>query len=71
VHHFAPLARANKRDMKWKKFFFRAICRDASYSLCTAPSCSECCDFDNCFGEEDGESLLARLRLQAETCQTS
>jgi nitrogen fixation protein NifQ len=71
AQHFAPLARANKSDMKWKKFFFRAICRDAAYSLCTAPSCSECCDFDNCFGEESGESLLARLRLQAETCRTS
>jgi len=66
VRHFAPLARRNKSDMKWKKFFFRTICSDAEYSLCTAPSCGECWDFDNCFGEETGESFLAHLRRDAE-----
>jgi len=65
--HFAPLARRNTSDMKWKKFFARQICRDTSYSLCTAPSCGECSDFDNCFTEESGESLLAHLRKSAET----
>ncbi len=64
--YFGPLARRNRQDMKWKKFFFRTICRDAAYSLCTAPSCAECCDFDNCFNEESGESLLAHLRRSAE-----
>ncbi len=63
---FAPLARRNTADMKWKKFFFRQICRDASYTLCTAPSCGECCDYDTCFNEESGESLLAHLRRNAE-----
>ncbi len=65
--HFAPLARRNTQDMKWKKFFFRMICRDAGYRLCTAPSCAECTDFDSCFGDESGESLLARVRFQSET----
>jgi nitrogen fixation protein NifQ len=65
--HFAPLARRNTQDMKWKKFFFRMICRDEGYSLCSAPSCSECNDFGACFGDESGESLLARVRLQSET----
>lgn len=60
--HFAPLARRNANDMKWKKFFFRVICRDADYTICTAPSCGECCDFDTCFSAEDGESFLAHLR---------
>ena len=64
--YFAPLARRNTSDMKWKKFFFRLICRDASYTLCTAPSCGECSDYDNCFNEETGESLLAHLRKSAE-----
>jgi nitrogen fixation protein NifQ len=64
--HFAPLARRNKQDMKWKKFFFRMICRDEGYSLCSAPSCSECSDFCACFGDESGESLLARVRFQSE-----
>jgi nitrogen fixation protein NifQ len=64
---FAPLARRNTQDMKWKKFFFRMICRDASYTLCTAPSCGECDDFDACFGEETGESFLAAVRRAIDT----
>ena len=66
TEHFAPLARRNRSDMKWKKFFFRTICRDGDYALCTAPSCGECSDFDNCFSEETGESLLAHLRRDSE-----
>jgi nitrogen fixation protein NifQ len=66
TRHFKPLAMRNAGDMKWKKFFYRLICADASYTLCTAPSCAECDDFENCFGEETGESLLARVRREAE-----
>lgn len=66
ARHFEPLARRNLRDMKWKKFLYRTICRDEGYTLCTAPSCSECDDFDVCFGEESGESLLATVRRAAE-----
>jgi nitrogen fixation protein NifQ len=62
TRHFKPLAMRNKQDMKWKKFFYRIICADAAYSLCAAPSCGECDDFDHCFGEEKGEALLARSR---------
>ncbi|MDR3739667.1 MAG: nitrogen fixation protein NifQ [Terracidiphilus sp.] len=65
--HFAPLAVRNNQDMRWKKFFYRMICRDDSYRLCAAPSCSECCDFNVCFGDESGESRLARVRWQVET----
>jgi len=64
--HFSALARKNSQDMKWKKFLYRVICRDGGFSICTAPSCSECNDFDHCFGEEDGESLLAKRRRDAE-----
>ncbi|MHB1795937.1 MAG: nitrogen fixation protein NifQ [Acidobacteriaceae bacterium] len=67
LRHFAPLAHRNNQDMKWKKFFYRMICRDEGYRLCTAPSCAECGDFDACFGDEAGEGLLARVRLQNET----
>ena len=59
----------NKQDMKWKKFFYRVICAEAAYALCTAPSCGECDDFDHCFGEETGESLLARSRRGHEAGQ--
>jgi nitrogen fixation protein NifQ len=65
--HFTSLARRNTQDMKWKKFFYRMICRDEGFRLCAAPSCSECNDFAVCFGDESGESLLARTRLRGET----
>jgi nitrogen fixation protein NifQ len=57
--HFAPLAARNAHDMKWKKFLYRTICRDTDMSLCVAPVCSECDDYDACFGDESGPSLLA------------
>ena len=69
ARHFKALARRNSQDMKWKKFFYRAICAEAAYSLCTAPSCAECGDFDHCFGEETGEALLARARRAYEKVQ--
>ncbi len=64
--HFEPLALRNAQGMRWKKFLYRMICRDTGFTLCTAPSCSECCDFDKCFGEESGESLLAAQRKEQE-----
>ena len=60
--HFEGLAAKNGQDMKWKKFLYRTICRDEGFVLCTAPSCGECSDFDQCFGDEGGESLLAAHR---------
>jgi nitrogen fixation protein NifQ len=64
--HFEPLASRNVNNMKWKKFLYRMICRDEGFRLCTAPSCAECDDFSVCFGDESGESLLARNRRGAE-----
>ena len=64
--HFVVLARRNDQDMKWKKFFYRMICRDDGFSMCVAPCCSECGDFEGCFGSETGESLLARTRFHGE-----
>jgi len=69
--HFAPLANRNVNNMKWKKFFYRMICRDEGFRLCTAPSCAECDDFSVCFGDESGESLLARNRRNAELAPAS
>jgi len=69
--HFALLAQRNSRNMKWKKFLYRIICQDQNYSLCTAPSCAECDDFQVCFGDEDGESLLARIRREESPAATS
>ena len=57
--HFAPLAECNTRDMKWKKFLYRAICESEGLSICTAPCCSECSDMTSCFGDERGSSLVS------------
>lgn len=58
---FPALAAANVANMKWKKFLYRQLCELEGFSLCAAPTCRDCDDFDNCFGEEDGASALARL----------
>jgi nitrogen fixation protein NifQ len=58
--HFAPLAARNARNMKWKKFLYRMVCMDEQAGLCPAPTCGECGEFEKCFGEEPGLSLLAR-----------
>jgi nitrogen fixation protein NifQ len=60
--HFARLAAKNQQDMKWKKFLYRMVCGSEGFTLCTAPVCSECSDFADCFGAEDGESRLAWAR---------
>ena len=60
--HFTPLAERNRNDMKWKKFLYRMVCRSEGFTLCTAPVCTDCDDFDDCFGAEDGEARLARVR---------
>lgn len=60
--HFGLLAVRNNQDMKWKKYLYRTICRADGFSLCTAPVCSDCDDFDNCFGAEEGEAVLAHIR---------
>lgn len=59
--HFPRLARRNSGDMKWKKFFYRMMCTSEGFQLCAAPVCTECDDFDDCFGSEEGEALLARI----------
>jgi nitrogen fixation protein NifQ len=61
ARHFPRLQERNSKDMKWKKFFYRLICRSEGFSLCAAPVCTDCDDFDDCFGVEDGETKLAHI----------
>lgn len=58
---FPELAARNFNRMKWKKFFYRSLCELEGFVLCAAPTCRECGDFNDCFGDESGESALARL----------
>jgi nitrogen fixation protein NifQ len=60
--HFAPLAARNLNNMRWKRFFYRMLCESDGFVMCTTPVCTNCRDFDLCFGEESGESRLANAR---------
>jgi nitrogen fixation protein NifQ len=65
--HFAPLAERNTRNMRWKRFFYRSMCEDDGFVMCTTPVCTECADFHSCFGDESGESRMAARRRAAGT----
>lgn len=60
--HFWPLAKRNVNNMRWKRFFYRRLCEDEGLILCTTPVCTECKDFNHCFGDESGESRMAERR---------
>lgn len=62
--HFAPLAARNTRNMRWKRFFYRMLCEDDGFVMCTTPVCTQCNDFELCFGEESGESRMAVRRRE-------
>ncbi|WP_084800083.1 nitrogen fixation protein NifQ [Bradyrhizobium sp. Ai1a-2] len=63
--HFAPLAARNVNNMRWKRFFYRTLCEDDGLAMCTAPVCTQCNDFNLCFGDESGESGMAERRRDA------
>ena len=65
LRHFAPLATRNTRNMRWKRFFYRSLCEDDGFVLCTTPVCTQCRDFELCFGDESGESRMAERRREA------
>ncbi|UWU68130.1 nitrogen fixation protein NifQ [Bradyrhizobium sp. NC92] len=60
--HFAPLAARNINNMRWKRFFYRALCETDGLVMCTTPVCTQCNEFNVCFGAEDGESRMAERR---------
>ena len=60
--HFASLAERNLNNMRWKRFFYRMLCESDGFVMCSTPVCTDCRDFDLCFGEESGESRLANAR---------
>lgn len=64
TRHFGPLAARNTKNMKWKRFFYRMLCEDDGFVMCTTPVCTQCNDFDLCFGEESGESRMAERRRE-------
>jgi nitrogen fixation protein NifQ len=63
--HFAPLAARNTGNMRWKRFFYRMLCEDDGFVMCTTPVCTQCNDFELCFGDESGESRMAVRRRES------
>ncbi|MCA8908867.1 MAG: nitrogen fixation protein NifQ [Rhodospirillaceae bacterium] len=56
--HFPRMKQLNDTNMRWKKFFYRQICRDPGMQLCLAPTCEECEEKDLCFAPEEGDALI-------------
>ncbi len=54
LRHFTVLALRNVAHMRWKKFFYKQLCEQAQIYVCKSPICSVCCDYDLCFGAEEG-----------------
>ncbi|MCG6204792.1 nitrogen fixation protein NifQ [Rhodopseudomonas sp. HC1] len=69
IRHFAPLAHGNTRNMRWKRYFYRKLCEDDGMVMCSTPSCAQCNDFADCFGEESGESRMAARRREVELAE--
>jgi nitrogen fixation protein NifQ len=65
ARHFGPLAVRNTRNMRWKRFFYRMLCEDDGLVMCSTPVCTNCNDFNLCFGAESGESRMADRRREA------
>ena len=57
--HFAPLARRNDKNMRWKRFIYRMMCENDGFVMCSTPVCSNCADYDLCYGPETGASRVA------------
>lgn len=51
--HFAPFAEQNHRDMRWKKYIYRRLCRWEGFHACKAPTCGECSSYAECFAPEE------------------
>lgn len=60
--HFAPLAAANSGKMRWKRFFYRALCEDEGLAHCSSPTCSQCADVERCFEPDSTEAMIARSK---------
>jgi nitrogen fixation protein NifQ len=64
ARHFGPIAVRNTKNMRWKRFFYRMLCEDDGLVICSTPVCTNCNDFNLCFGDESGESRMAERRRE-------
>jgi len=57
--HFASLAARNDKNMRWKRFIYRLMCENDGFVMCATPVCTNCADYNSCFGAEEGTSRLS------------
>jgi nitrogen fixation protein NifQ len=67
ARHFAPLARRNNKNMRWKRFLYRMMCEDDGLVMCSTPVCSNCADYELCYGAETGTSRVASVAQPSPT----
>ncbi len=53
--HLPSLARANHRNMRWKRYLYKQVCDLNGGVMCKAPNCGVCSDYNLCFAEEDSD----------------
>ncbi|MFY9657781.1 MAG: nitrogen fixation protein NifQ [Methylocystis sp.] len=64
--HFASLAARNDKNMRWKRFIYRLMCENDGFVMCATPVCTNCADYNSCFGPEEGISRLSELSASSE-----
>lgn len=64
--HFPGLAGKNVRNMRWKKFLYRAICEAEGFTMCPSPTCDSCAEFSICYSDDSGASALVRNTRKVE-----
>jgi nitrogen fixation protein NifQ len=53
--HLPALAKANHRNMRWKRYLYKQICDLHGGVMCKAPNCGVCSDYNLCFAGEDSD----------------
>lgn len=53
ARYFPELSARNSKRMRWKKFFYKALCDRNGARVCRSPSCADCSEYSNCFGPEE------------------
>lgn len=52
ARHFGSLAARNDKNMRWKRFIYRLMCENDGFVMCATPVCTNCADYNSCFGAE-------------------
>jgi len=56
IRRYLPLmAKANNKNMRWKRFFFKQVCDRNGGNMCKTPNCGDCSDYAVCFVTEPEE----------------